>query len=313
MLFQSYGEMKKTPVNYAILGPTGSGKTAVAHCLAHAIDSVIISCDSMQVYRGMDIGSAKPSREQLQKFDYRLIDFIDIHETWNLNLFLHSARPLIKDLNKDGKSVLLVGGTGLYAKALLYGYELAAADSRVYNEIYTQAISEKGRKELRNEIIQAEKGRIPENIMQNPRRLARTVEIIRLQGKLPKKFNKTCRSDFQQFIIMPESKELRGKIEARSKQMLENGWIEETRALLKRNLMESSTARQVLGYDHVAAYIEGAIESRGQLLQRIQHRTWQYARRQRTWFRHQHPGASILTLKPNVSPEQIAEAILSIS
>ncbi len=305
--------------NIAILGPTGSGKTAVAHELAARMNAAIVSCDSMQVYRGLNIGSDKPAPADLQRFNYHLIDMLEMTESWNLDRFLRQARPLIKSLNHRGKSVLLVGGTGLYAKALIYHYQLPAADSAIYREIFARTTTAEGRAELHEEVLAGEGGNVPPDLLRNPRRLARAVEIVRLQGRLPENFveidagrESTGFDRFSQFIIMPPDRELRQAIARRTRQMIERGWIEETRALLDGGLQQSPTARQVLGYSLVAAWLRGEVDSLEELARRIEQRTWQYARRQRTWFRRQHPGACLLTLRPGVGRNRVADAIASV-
>ncbi len=314
--------MGNAPFNLAILGPTGSGKTAIAHCLADLVPAIdIVSCDSMQVYRRMNIGSAKPSPEKLHRYRYHLVDMREIDETWSLDLFLQAARPLVKALNQGGRSVLLVGGTGLYAKALLYDFKLPKAESAAYREIFAQTQTPEGRERLQSELIGNSGGlNLPRDLLQNPRRLARAVEIVRVQGCLPDGFG-SLESDgrqatsqaFRQFIVMPSAAELRQKIRRRTREMLRQGWLEETAELLERGLMNTPTARQVLGYRQVADYLSGRIASRSELSARIEQKTWQYARRQRTWFRHQHPGAWQLTVLPGLDSATVARAIMAAS
>lgn len=307
------------PGNIAVLGPTGSGKTAVTHYLADIYNAEIVSCDSMQVYRGMNVGTDKPAEKQLQKYNYHMIGMLDIHQSWNLQQFLNIARPLIRSFNQQNKTVILTGGTGLYAKALLYNYQLQAADSLLYEDVYKQTQSETGKAELIRELEQgAGNAEIPNSLIRNPRRLARAVEILRLEGHLPKKFGNIDQTaetpgfeQFQEFVLLPEPAEHRSRIHQRTWEMLNNGWLEETDRLLQRGLMETSTAKQVLGYSEVAKYLQGELVSFEELVNQIEKKTWQYARRQKTWFRNQHPQACLLTLRSRTTARQIAAAIAS--
>jgi tRNA dimethylallyltransferase len=304
----------------AILGPTASGKSAVAHRLALATGGEIISCDSMQVYQGLEIGTAQPTEAEKKEVPYHLTGELDITASWNAHQHKIEALDRVRQIHERGKTAFLVGGTGMYAKAILYDLSMQPADSAEYAEIFKTSSSENGRQKLIQEIRKnAPDFDIPPDLIANPRRLARAVEILRVSGSIPDNFcampetrKLSQRSDSTQFILLPPTDEHRQRIRNRTKKMLESGWIHEVEALRNRGFFETPTARQALGYSRVREFLEGTIDSEENLIERIVIDTWKYARRQRTWFRHQHPGAYLLTLRRNVSVDAICQAILAL-
>lgn len=282
------------PPRLAILGPTCSGKSATALELARQLGGEIISCDSMQVYRGMDIGTAKPTKAEQNIVPHHLVDALNIAEPYNVNRFLELCRPVLDGLSNSGKAAVLAGGSGLYARSLLYGHQLFPANRELAAEVWAEVQSGK----LGNLI--EELARISpacaENTRKNPRHVARAVEVLRLTGMTPddprlqppRGFG---RDGWAEIVIVPPWEEHRRQIAVRARKMLGAGWIEETRRLMDAGLESSPTARQALGYPEVAAYLRGEIQSLGELESRITTKTCQLAKRQRTWFRHQHPNA----------------------
>jgi tRNA dimethylallyltransferase len=207
----------------------------------------------------------------------------------------------------------------MYAKAILYDLSMQPADSAEYAEIFKTSSSENGRQKLIQEIREnAPDFDIPPNLVANSRRLARAVEILRVSGSIPDNFcampetrKLSQRLGSTQVILLPPTDEHRQRIRNRTKKMIESGWIQEVESLRNRDFFESPTARQALGYSRVRDFLEGTIDSEENLIEQIVADTWKYARRQRTWFRHQHPGAYLLTLRRNVSIDAICQAILA--
>ncbi len=297
-----------------VLGPTCSGKSAVALILAQSLGTDLISCDSMQVYRGMDIGTAKPSTSELALVQHHLVDNLSLDQRYDANQFVQLSSAIIEEQARAGRKSLVAGGTGLYARALVYGYQLLPADRNVAAEILDHYHAPGGPESLRQEIAMV----APESadrLALNPRHLMRAVEVLRLTGGIPDQLRIPTgqlppRPGFRQFILMPEPQWHRERIRERTREMLASGWIQETRHLLLQGLLQSPTARQALGYREIAAWLESGEANPGKLLETLFHKTVQYARRQRTWFRHQHPGAIILPVGPGDTPRGLAEAIL---
>ncbi len=293
----------------AILGPTGVGKSAVAMEVARKINGEIISCDSMLVYRGMDIGTAKPTIKDRTAIPHHLIDILDIHEPYNVKLFCDHAMACIMEISSRQKIPILCGGSGLYARALLTGYQYLPGNKSIAHTLRKEYIQ--GRKA---ELIAELKSIDPQSaakVSTNPQRLIRALEIIRVTGKPISSAGTHPHSEItgSTWIIMRESGDLRKRIEQRVDRMLQGGWIDETKKLLEQGLLLTPTASKALGYRLIAAYLAGDIPNMHELNDRIVHATCQYAKRQRTWFRHQHPGAMVLELDERMTEEEAIEKI----
>ena len=302
----------------AILGPTCSWKTDLAINLALHLQGEVISCDSMQVYRGLDVGTAKPSPETRTRVPHHLIDILDISERFDASSFMAHAREAEKGIRGRGHVPILAGGTGLYARAFVYGLQMLPARRSLSSQLETQFSSATGPQELRRELLNwahADRSEVPNDALVNPRRLLRAVEVLRLTGAPPwkhhtksKELGYACR----QIVILPGNGVMRQRFGARTKEMLENGWIEETRTLVGNGLLASPTARQALGYAEIAEFLRlGRGNSLSALCERIVSRTMKFARRQKTWFKHQHPGAKTLNIEdPQTTVRTLTTAIL---
>ena len=282
-----------------IMGPTASGKSALAIAAALEFDGEIISMDSMQVYRGLDIGTAKPSPEEQRKVPHHLIDILDISERADLFTFRSMAEEKIREIRSQGKLPIPAGGTGLYLRALVYGLDNMPADQALRDRINAQYDSEEGFPLL----LEIMKSKVPDDFEKwhlHQRRLLRAYEIFLLTGKSMTELQKTWkkaepRSDARQFILDWDRDELKRRIRERCSMMLKSGWIEETVLLEKRGLFESPTAWQALGYPLIRDFLHGKLD-RNELEERISIATWQFARRQITWFKGQHPEAVHLAM-----------------
>jgi tRNA dimethylallyltransferase len=275
------------PPPILIAGPTASGKSAIALQLAARTGGEIISVDSMQVYQGLDIGTAKPEPGQRRRVPHHLIDIVDPRETFDAARFAILARGAIADIQTRGATPILCGGTGLYFKALLAGLgEAPPADASLRRELEQIPLPR---------LLEELRARDPETWNRldrnNSRRVLRAVEVLRLTGK---PFS-AQRSDWEiasgltigRFVALErDAADLRRRVDDRVEEMFRRGLVGETRRLLTLGLGESPTARQALGYLQVIEHLEGR-RSLAETIQLIKTRTWQFARRQRTWFRHQ--------------------------
>lgn len=312
----------KRPKLIAVLGPTASGKSAVAMHLARAVGGEIVSCDSMQVYRELSIGTAKPSRKDRARIPHHLIDCVSISERFDTNRFVRQARAAIVDIWHRQRLPILVGGSGLYAKAMIYGFELQPSDNEIFRIICREADQAAGLKALRAELQEAvgKSDCVSDDTLRNPRRLIRAIEILRITGTYPwhgADGSESDRNDWlrtsqvSQFVLMPPPDELRERIRRRAYAMLDRGWADEARQLVGKGLLDTPTAYQALGYREATEYRGMSPDEREAVAESVTTRTWQYARRQMTWFRRQHPGAAILALRHGVDCECVAEAILT--
>ena len=280
--------------------------------IAEALGGEIVSCDSMQVYRCMDIGTAKPAPDDLRRVPHHLVDILDLQQPWDANRFVQAAEIAFAGIAARGRPAILAGGTGLYARALIYGFSLQPSDPATFAQVCREY--EQGREEsLRQELLAAG-GDLHPDILKNWRRLVRAVEILRLTGQLPRSSKEDRpRPGFRQFVLLPSLELLRHRIRQRTEIMLEQGWIAETRRLLEAGLEQTPTARQALGYPEIAGYLRSDKKDQEVLREQLILRTIQYARRQRTWFRHQHPGAILLEFAEESAVAGLPERILSIT
>jgi tRNA dimethylallyltransferase len=298
--------MPMGPPPILIAGPTASGKSNIALHLAARHGGEIISVDSMQVYRGLDIGTAKPAPDQRRRVPHHLLDLVDPDESFDVARFAILARGAIAGIQARGATPILCGGTGLYFKALLAGLGKApAADAKLRRELEQTPLPR---------LLEELRARDPETWKRldrnNPRRVLRAVEVLRLTGKpfTAQRSNWKNASGLAvgRFVAVErDPADLRRRVDDRVEEMFRRGLVGETRRLLTLGLAESPTARLALGYRQVIEHLEG-VRSLPETIQLIKTRTWQYARRQRTWFRHQ--------LNPvwiHVPPDEPAEVTAS--
>ncbi|MBO4647617.1 MAG: tRNA (adenosine(37)-N6)-dimethylallyltransferase MiaA [Lentisphaeria bacterium] len=295
-MFATNPDARRFPV---VMGPTASGKTALALEIAGRADGEIVSADSMQIYRGLDIGTAKPSPEERRSIRHHLIDVADITEKYDVFRFISEAERCIGEIRSAGKLPVVAGGTGLYLRALLYGLDPMPADSALRSELDRKYDNDEHYAEL-CALMAAEDPEDWQRFGSNRRKLLRAREVFLLSGqpmaRLQERWKRTPpRSDAVSFVLVWDNEELKRRIAQRCREMLKNGWIEEAEHFLQDGLHQSPTAWQVLGYRQIAEFLAGRL-SRRELPERIATATWQFARRQNTWFRTQHPEAVRLVM-----------------
>jgi tRNA dimethylallyltransferase len=309
--------MAETGLCLAVLGPTCSWKSETALALAEHYHAEIISCDSMQVYRGLDIGTAKPSLMEQRRTRHHLISCLDMHEPFDANRFVMMAKNCLREVWKRDRVAVLAGGSGLYARALIYGFEMLPSNPQVARQLQTELEKPNGRQKLLS-FLEAEVGAentVPEEIYKNPRRLLRACEVVRITGKAPwllaKKLEQP-KPPFRQFCLLPNFSLLKRRILHRTERMLDAGWLEEALQAAEAGLLRTPTARQALGYRDIIEFVAaGSPGGQGALLELLSNRTIQYARRQLTWFKRQHPGATQIIIEDEkLAREQILEQII---
>lgn len=303
-----------------LLGPTCAWKSEAAERAAAELSAEIVSCDSMQVYRGLDIGTAKPDARSQQCSSYHLLDCLDIDEPYDAHRFVQRAQAALGAIQSRGGRALMVGGTGLYARALVYGYEMLPASPELFAQLTALSEQPGGREELlaRLEAAAVASGAtIHEEVYRNPRRLVRACEVLALTGRLPWELQKkhaAAPPNVRQLCVLPELSMLKERIRRRTALMLANGWVEEAARLGAAGLMSTPTARQALGYREIIDCLNGKVPGGQEALpELLANRTIRYARRQLTWFRHQHPGAQLLSIdKEEGAVDKIVAALCSL-
>lgn len=277
------------PKVIVICGPTASGKTALSIELAKKINGEIISSDSMQIYKYMDIGTAKPSKEEMQGIKHYLLDFVEPNQRYSVAEFKKDAETAIKEILAKGKTPIIVGGTGLYVDSLIYGIEYQDIQ---LDEKYRQELEERTEKEGLEKLYEEAQKIDPqamEKISKNDKkRILRVLEIYKATGK-----NKTeqeiesrkneIKYDYKVFAINLDRETLYERINKRVDIMIEQGLIKEVEQLLKK-YSEFPTAMQGLGYKEVVEYLQG-ITSKEEMIEKLKMETRRYAKRQITWFK----------------------------
>lgn len=271
-----------------IVGATAVGKSALGIQLARAFDGEIVSADSRQVYRMMDIGSAKPPRADLAAVPHHLIDIINPDEVYSLALFLRDARDAIHNIKDERQRLpILVGGTGQYVWALLEGWQVSTSkpNAKLRAALEARAAAE-GWQSLYDELERIDPqaaGRIDAN---NPRRVIRALEVaLSSEGRAVDHPRKVA-PDYNALIlgVKMERAALYRRIDERVDEQIAAGWVDETRDLIAAGYHAGHSALSGLGYGELMAYIEGTLPI-ADAVERIKFRTHRYARQQHNWFR----------------------------
>jgi tRNA dimethylallyltransferase len=269
-----------------ICGATATGKSELAIALAKEINADVINADSMQVYKGMDIGTAKLTITQRDGVMHHLIDVLDISEEANVSWYQQLARDKIDELISLGKSVVVVGGTGLYIKAILDDLNFPDTDPQVRDKITEQA------DQLGNEIMHGKLAKLdPAAALaipkENIRRVIRALEVIELTGKpftanLPRQESSKY-PKAKQFGLVLDRNNLDEKIDQRVEDMWAKGFAREVSLLMTQGLEQATTAKKALGYSQIMSYLNGECDE-DFAKQETKRVTRAYARRQETWF-----------------------------
>ena len=273
-----------------ILGPTAVGKTSLSVKLAKILQTEIVSGDSMLVYRGFDIGSAKPTMEERQGIPHHLIDIREPWEHYNVTDFKKEAERLIFEINEKGKIPLLVGGTGLYAKSLLEGYQFnETAGNKTYRE-HLQNLAETHGKAYVHAMLEKIDAESAARLHENDfRRVIRAIEVAELGGERISQEKKIACQDelvYDAYVIglRRERQQLYERINLRVDLMMQHGLLEEVRTLLHRGITREMQAMKGIGYKEMAAALLGEISIQ-EAVESIQKSTRHFAKRQFTWYR----------------------------
>lgn len=280
-----------------IVGPTGVGKTKLSIELAKKLNAEIINADSMQVYRKLDIGTAKVKEEEKENIPHHLFDIVDVEEEYSVYDYQRDCRRTIEEIRKRGKNVIIVGGTGLYLKAALYDYRFPKEEKTNRNkDLSKEEILEK---------LQQYTDEIPVD-PNNPRRLLRLLERYENNTVEEKRGNQPL-YDFKMIALTLDRDLLYHRINQRVDQMVKEGLIEEVKFFYDQNI-HSKALKTGIGYKELYDYFDGSC-SREEAVDKIKQNSRHYAKRQYTFFRHQFPNIKWLEVDLNHFEKTIEEAI----
>jgi tRNA dimethylallyltransferase len=293
-----------------LTGPTGSGKSAVALVLAERLGGEILSVDSMQVYRGLDLGTAKPGPAERARVPHHLLDVADLDQPFTAADFVRLARTAAETILGRGRVPIFCGGTGLYFKAWLAGLgEAPAPDPALRAALEATPLPA-----LLEELRAGDPETYARIDRANPRRVVRAVEVLRLSGRPWSAQRAVWGAEtggaVRVFGLRRAPADLRARLDARVEAMFAAGLVEETRRLLERGLAGNRTALQAIGYRQVVEHLRGE-RGLAETLALVKRKTWQFARRQMTWCRHQLP-MHWLDVPPDEPPEVTAERIVAV-
>ena len=280
-----------------IMGSTAAGKSELAFALACECGGEIVSADSMQFYRGLDIGTAKPTAEERRLVPHHLIDSMDISEKSDVFRFRADALRIINEIRARGHLPVVAGGSGLYLHALVYGLDVLPAKQSLRDELDAAYDNEEHFPDLAA-VMERECPLDFKRFYPHRRKLIRAREVFLLSGKQISELQSGGFAPdpmFAQFVLVRDRADLMNRIRRRAAVMLESGWIEEAKEMLAKGLLQAPTAWQAIGYARIGDYLAGKM-TRDELLESIVIATRQYARRQASWFRSQHKEAVFLTL-----------------
>ena len=277
------------PKVIVICGPTASGKTALSIQLAQKINGEIISSDSMQIYKNMNIGTAKPDKQEMQGIKHYLLDFVEPNQRYSVADYKKDAENAIEDILQKGKVPIIVGGTGLYVDSLIYGIEYPNIE---FDENYRKKLEKRAEKEGLEKLYEEARKIDPqamEKISRNDqKRILRVLEIYNATGKTKTEQEIESRKnevkyDYRVFAINMDREKLYDRINKRVDIMIQKGLIEEVENLLKK-YNEFPTAMQGLGYKEVVEYIQGKV-LKEDMIENIKRESRRYAKRQITCFK----------------------------
>lgn len=294
-----------------ICGPTASGKTGLSIKLAQKMQGEVISCDSMQIYKHMNIGTAKPTKEEMQDIKHHLIDFVEPSKRYSVADFRKDALDAIDAVLKQNKVPIIVGGTGLYVNCLTQNIQYPTLETDLeYRKLLEQRVEKEGLEVLYEEAKKIDEEAIKNISVNDQKRIMRILEIYHQTGKTKTELEIESRREppmyqYIVFAINMDREKLYERINKRVDIMLEQGLIEEVKELLEK-YEEFPTSMQGLGYKEVASYLNGEL-TKEEMIEKLKMETRRYAKRQLTWFRKD---PNIIWLDGLKSPEENIKIIL---
>lgn len=298
----------------AIVGPTASGKTKLSLIVAERINGEIISADSRQVYKYMDIGTAKPSREEREKIKHYFIDELNPDEEFNAGIFGERGREIIEDIFSRGKVPIIVGGSGLYIKALIDGFFEGPGSDWELREILYNRAKEFGKESLYEELKKIDPESAQKIHPNNLKRIIRALEVYYLTGKPISQLQKEVKPEINfnavQIGLKWDRKKLYKRIEERVNEMLNKGLIDEVKNLRTLGYDKNLNSLQTVGYKEVFNYLDGLI-TYDEMVYLIKRNSRRYAKRQLIWFR-QDKRIIWVDVDENTDLNELADKVIEI-
>ena len=290
-----------------LAGPTASGKTALAVALAQVLNGEVVSCDSMQVYKFMDIGTAKPTLDEMGGVPHHMIDVADPQEDYSVSRYCKDAAPIVEDIVSRGKTAIIAGGTGLYMDSLIRGNDFAPFPSTGVRERLERQADAEGLEAMRSWLRSIDPE--AEARIQDRKRLLRALEVYLETGETITEHNRRTQALPPRFtplwlgLDFENRQSLYSRIDLRVTKMLEAGLLQEIRSLLQSGVPDTATAMQAIGYKEFVSALEGhgTVEAAADSVRQSSRR---YAKRQLTWFRR-NPAIHWLIRKDETRGEEI--------
>jgi tRNA dimethylallyltransferase len=283
--------MTALPRLVVVLGPTGSGKSALGIRLAHQLDGEVLVCDSTQIYRGFDVGTAKVLPAEQEGVPHHLVDLANAQEIFTAGEYRRAALEVLADLRRRNKLPILTAGTGLYLRALLEGLADAPTRSQALRERLAQRQAAKSLGYLHRLLARLDRGSAQRIAPADTPKLIRAIEVCLLTGKTLTQIHEEGRDKLQGFEIVkiglsPARADLYARLDARVATMLNAGWLDEVRRHTEQGIPAAAKPFQFIGYLQLRAHQEGRATLAG-VIKEIQQATRRYAKRQMTWFRRE--------------------------
>lgn len=292
-----------------IAGPTASGKTALAVELAKELNGEVVSCDSMQVYKRMDIGTAKPTAEEMQGIPHHMLDVAQAWEDFSVSRYCNQAAPIVDDIIAQGKTAIIAGGTGLYMDSLIRGNSFAPFPSTGVREALEARAEAEGIQPLLEELAQVDPESTGRLHPSDRKRIIRALEVYRETGITITEYNRRTREVPPKYrpvwlgLDFSDRAALYRRIDRRVERMLEAGLLDEIRSLLESGIPETCTAMQAIGYKEFLPVLRGErglCDAAAEVCQSSR----RYAKRQLTWFRR-NPNMHWIAREEDGAPDEI--------
>lgn len=270
-----------------IVGPTCSGKTKLSLKIAEKLNAEIISADSRQVYKKLDIGTAKPDKLELNKVKHYFIDELDPDEDFNVSMFEKKANYIIKNILNEKRIPIVVGGSGLYIKSLIDGITESTETSKEIRDQLMELRAKFGNEYLYKELMKVDPESAGKMLPQNWKRVIRALEVFTITGRTIWEHHQSTvkgkEFSFMQFGLLWERQTLYRNIEDRVNEMFDKGLVDEVQSLLKMGFQKTLNSLNTVGYKEVIEYLEGNINLE-KTVELVKRNTRRYAKRQMTWF-----------------------------
>lgn len=301
-------EIDSRPPLVVVLGPTAVGKTELAIQIAEQLGGEIVSADSRLFYRGMDIGTAKPTSAEQERIPHHLIDVADPDQTWSLALFQQKAREAIAEIHARGNLPLLVGGTGQYIRAVIQGWDVPKVEPNIrLRAALEDWAAEIGGDGLHQRLASLDPQAAAGIDARNLRRTVRALEVTLSSGRRFSEQRQSRPSPYRSLLLglMRPRTELYQRVDARIQRMIEAGFIEEVKALLARGYSPDLPTLSAIGYREMIAYLQGKI-SLDETVCQIRRATRVFVRRQANWFKPDDPDIRWFRAGPDALEEMLA-------